>query len=226
MREDLVKQFEKVGLVLKILNTPMRRGKIVSRSRVAEVNNLIFQMDIKRKTEGTRRTEWFEIFPGHESNNIQILDIDQKLNQILLLVREDIREFEEELRKQKDEHRANKQRSDLEQRRIKYRETRESFFLIRKTPGGNRHFLMGVDERQLFVAQLKSGNGITNIVDARKSLGSSVKFHEGSRKMSPGRQGEWFFVDATQVQEEVINLLLEKKSISIKVKENIDLLHL
>ena len=80
---------------------------------------------------------------------------------------------------------------------------------------------MGVDERQLFVAQLKSGSGITNIIEARKSLGSTVQFNEGIRKMSPGRQGEWFFVDATQAQEAVINLLLAKKSIAIKVKESI-----
>ena len=70
-RESLVKQFKKVGLVLKITDEPIGRT----------TNDDIFQMDVGRNVVGTRRTEWFEIWPGHDDNKIQILDIDNKLNQ-------------------------------------------------------------------------------------------------------------------------------------------------
>lgn len=212
-REALVEQFKKVGLVLKITNEPIGRT----------TNDDIFQMDVGRKVMGTRRTEWFEIWPGHDNNIIQILDIDNKLNQILLLVHEPERIFEIEEKKQTGKWRTNpdERRAQLNQswNNIKFRETATHFIITEKTPSDNRHFLMGVDERQLFVAQLKKGT--TSITDARKQLGSSVKFHEGVRKMSPKRQGEWFFLKATIEQEELIDLLIQKNKAWIVKKANI-----
>jgi len=72
MRQALVENFKNIGLTLKLLDKPIRRGR-----RGTEE---IFQMDIERKVEGTRRTEWFTIYPGHEDNVIHIIDIDQKIN--------------------------------------------------------------------------------------------------------------------------------------------------
>lgn len=214
-RETLVKQFKKVGLILKITNTPIG----------FTTNNDIFQMDIGRKVAGTRRTEWFEIWAGHDNNKIQILDIDHKFNQILLLVHEPERFFETEEIKRKDwkkslEEVADERRNILEnERSITFKETKTKFIITEKTPSDVRHFLMGVDERQLFVAQLTKG--VTNINEARKQLGSTVKFHEGVRKMSPKRQGEWFFLKATQEQEDDIELLLNKNKVWIEKKVNI-----
>ena len=176
-------------------------------------------MDIKRKTIGTRRFEWFEIYPGHTSNVIQVLDVDNKLNQILLLVKEAAREFETEERKSWSKDRVDARRQEFVRRRMSFTETEKSFIVKNKTLAGNRHFLMGVDERQLFVAQLK--DGVTNIIEARKQLGNTVRFHEGVRKMTPSRQGEWFFVRATEEQEKVLALLLNKKRIFILEKESI-----
>ena len=65
-RQALVKQFKKVGLILKITDEPIG----------LTTNDDIFQMDVGRKVAGTRRTEWFEIWPGHEDNKIQVIDID------------------------------------------------------------------------------------------------------------------------------------------------------
>ena len=211
MREALVEQFKKVGLVLKITNEPIGRT----------TNNDIFQMDVGRKTSGTRRTEWFEIWPGHEDNIIQILDIDNKLNQILLLVHEPERIFEREEKKQNGKWSASpdERRQTFKNSNTKYRETETHFIITEKSPSDNRHFLMGVDERQLFVAQLKTG--VTSIIEARKQLGNTVKFHEGVRKMTPKRQGEWFFLKTTRDQEERIETLIEKNKTWIVKKANI-----
>jgi hypothetical protein len=215
MRANLVDQFKNVGLTLKLLDKPISRGNFNTRN----VINDIFQMDIGRKVQGTRRTEWFEIYPGHEDNVIQIIDVDSKLNQILLLVQEPEREFETEETKSRYSRSVHARRNRLDQTRVQFRETDTHFIITNKTPAGKRHFLMGVDERQLFVAQLKTG--VANIIEARKQLGNTVLFHESVRKMSPGRQGEWFFLKATKAQEEIIELLLDKKSTFILTKENI-----
>jgi hypothetical protein len=212
MRDYLVDQFKNIGLELKLLKEPIRRGR-----RGTEE---IFQMDIGRKVEGTRRNEWFIIYPGHENNVVQIIDIDQKLNQLLLLVHEPVREFVMEEIKSKYESSRKSRRTQLNRaRNTTFTETETHFIITSKTEEGKRHFLMGVDERQLFVAQLKKG--VSSIVEARKQLGNTVLFHEGARKMTPGRQGEWFFVKATKVQEEIIELLVEKNSIFILTKESI-----
>ena len=207
---SLVKQFGKLGLVLKILKTPMGGRR---------ANKDIFQMDIKRKVIGTRRFEWFEIYPGHKSNIIHVLDVDNKLNQLLLLVKEAPREFEVEESKSWSKKSVDARRAQLQNSRTKFVETEKFFIVTNKTFGGNRHFLMGVDERQLFVAQLK--DGVTNIDEARKQLGNTVIFHEGPRRMTPSRQGEWFFVRATEKQEEILELLIKKKRIFILEKESI-----
>lgn len=212
MRPDLVEQFKGVGLVLKLKTRPIRRGFDNS-------NDAIFQMDIGREVKGTRRKEWFEIWPGAEDNVVQILDVDSRLNQILLLVYEPEREFEVLEHKSRYPKVIDNRRKTLERRRQKFRETDNHFILINKTPLGKRHFLMGVDERQLFVAQLKQG--VASIIEARKQLGSTVQFHEGKRKMSASRQGEWFFIKATEEQEKVIELLLDKKRAFILNKVNI-----
>ena len=156
---SLVKQFGKIGLVLKVLKNPIGGRR---------ANKDIFQMDIKRKVIGTRRFEWFEIYPGHKTNIIQVLDVDNKLNQLLLLVKEAPREFEVEERKSWSKKSVDTRRAQLQNSRTKFVETEKFFIVTNKTFGGNRHFLMGVDERQLFVAQLK--NGVTNIDEARKTF--------------------------------------------------------
>jgi len=206
MKNSLVKRFYEVGLILKISDKPL----------VRRVNKEIFQMTIKREVKGTRRTEWFEIYQGNSKNYAQILDTDLKSKQVLLLVKEKEREFEVTERKR---YNADIVRNNLINAKVKFKETARHFIITRKTSGRARHFLMGVDERQLFIAQLNTG--VTNIIEAKKQLGNTVLFHEGARKMTPGRQGEWFFVEATKEQEDILNLLLDKKRIFVLEKESI-----
>ncbi len=208
--QNIIKQFNKSGLDLIIRDKPFR---------LFGNNTRIFQMDVLRKVEGTRRTEWFEMFLGEGDVNVQIIDTDKTKCQVLLLVQEPERTFEITERKIHWGKKPAERRIELKEAGDKFREDKSNFYIQQKTQSDKRHFLMGIDERQLFVAQLT--RGVTNITDARRSLGSTVQFHEGKRKMTPNRQGEWFFIKATNQQKRDIKLLLSKHRIWIINKENI-----
>ena len=208
--KNLIKQFKKSGLNLIVRDKPFS---------IFGNNKRIFQMDILRKVSGTRRTEWFEMFLGEDDVNVQILDTDSIKLQILLLVQEPERVFEVTERKTRWRTTPEDRRFQLQEANESFREDKINFYIQQKTPSEKRHFLMGVDERQLFLSQLT--RGVPNINEARRSLGNTVHFHEGKRKMTPNRQGEWFFMKATEKQEEDIELLLSKKRIWIAKKVNI-----
>lgn len=214
--ENLIQQFGKAGLELRLLDKSFQFGRNM---------DLIFQMRVGRDVQGTRRHEWFEIYPGNnEKINIQILNVDPKTCQLVLLVNEPVVEFEVEEEKWFNGSgwrriNVDERREALIRQRVKFRETDKHFIITEKTDGNKRHFLMGVDERQLFVAQLDKG--VSTVEEARKSLGSTIEFHEGKRKMTPRRQGEWFFIKATDAQEELIDLLLQKTRIWIVKNANI-----
>lgn len=208
--QNLIKQFKNSGLKLIVRDKPFS---------VFGNNTRIFQMDVLRDVSGTRRNEWFEMFLGEGDVNVQILDTDPVKLQILLLVQEPERFFEVTERKTRWRITPEERSIQLKEAGEKFREDKNNFYIQQKTPSDKRHFLMGVDERQLFVSQLT--RGVANIKEARRSLGSTVQFHEGKRKMSPNRQGEWFFVKATEKQESDIELLLSKKRVWISKKVNI-----
>lgn len=210
--DSLLKQFKNAGLELKILSKPIGRGRGIEH---------IFQMDIGRKVNGNRRNEWFEIYPGNLKNTVQVLNIDKKSKQLTLLVKEDAREFMVEERK--SSWSKDRRRKQLKDSNARFRETKTHFIIFEKTPAATRHFLLGLDERQLFVAQLTKG--ATTVDAARKLLGSTVQFHEGKRKMTPNRQGEWFFVKATRLQEQTIEEMINKNQAWIQTKANIGEVH-
>ena len=213
---NLVEKFARAGLKLVLKDKSLGR---VGRGRgVSE----IVQIDIGRNVRGTRRDEWFEIFPGHPSNRIEVLNVDLKSNQLVLFVEEPARTFEVE-RNTWSLKAARRLEKQLKDSRTKYRKVKNTFYIEEKTSGDKRHFLMGVDERQLFIAQLR--DPVSTVDAARRSLGSTVQFHEGKRKMTPGRQGEWFFVKATRQQEEEIERLISRNQTVIQLKKSIGEIH-
>jgi hypothetical protein len=109
----LEKHFSKAGLELNRLARPINR-----------TNDLIFQMDIQKQGKG----EVFRLWPGGEDNVIQVLGVDPKLRQLVLMIHEPKRMFVT-----KD---------------WRGRET------THVTPEGKRHILCGHDERSYFMAQL------------------------------------------------------------------------
>jgi hypothetical protein len=52
---NLVRAFEKAGLVLKVAKEPFRKGVGM---------DAIVQIDIQRSLKGVQRGEWFRMYPG------------------------------------------------------------------------------------------------------------------------------------------------------------------
>jgi len=211
---NLVKKFSDAGLLLKLLDTPI----------VGSNATEIVQINIGRKVKGSVRDEWFEIFPGHKENRIEVLNVDKKIKQLVLFVHEPIREFETNFSKRpKTKGYDTNLRDGFKRRKQKFHENETEFIVTEKTDGNKRHFLMGVDERQLFIAQLR--DAVSTVTAARNSLGATVEFHEGKRKMTPGRQGEWFFVKTSSAQEEHIEDYIAANRTFIQYKKNIGEVH-
>ena len=88
--------------------------------------------------------------------------------------------------------------------------------MTRKTTGQKRHFLCGLDERQLFIAQLSSP--VSSVREAHDSLKRpEVTLVEGKVGRIV-RQGEWFFLAPTEEELERIRLGLKKNIIFIQRK--------
>lgn len=215
---SVIDQFKKAGLDIQVMSSPIRTGRGMDE---------IVQLDIERKTQGTRRYEKFRIFLGHKDNLIQVRDVDKSTNQLVLMVREPAREFEEEIRLNKftTEERVIKELTSRgagnRPRAVKWRKSGNSIFVTQKTTEAIRYFLAGVDERQLFIAQLTGP--ATTCEEARKSLGKSVEFANGDRRKGSAldRQGEWFFLEVSKEDRDEIDLAIRKLRTSIKKKVSI-----
>ncbi len=207
--ENLVKRFEQAGLVLKLSDKPLI-GTLTRGGRA------IVQIDIDRKIKGSRRTEWFRIYPGHEDNRIEVLSTDKRIGQLVLLVHEPAREFEESVTitmvgklRTVEEVAAR-----LNVRVATVRKEGGKFFTKRKTSSQKRHFLCGLDERQLFIAQLP--RSVTTVKEAHASLKTAtVTLAEGNMGKAT-RQGEWFFIRATDSEAERIEMGTTKNILTIE----------
>jgi len=197
MCESLVSQFAKAGLKLEITDNPVGgRG----------VNRAVFGMDIQRKIKGNWRSEYFRIWPGEEVN-IQVINTDKKLSQLVLMVHEKAREFTEEV--------GQYVAREVPQRDIVRRLKKGRVVVRRRTSSNKRHFLLGVDERQLFIAQLpEAAPTVQRAHDRLKA--PTVWLYEGKQMGRTIRQGEWFFlnVDANEqanIDEAVGKGLVQRK---------------
>ena len=196
---NLVAAFKRYGLDLKILPSSPNAS-----------NAHIFFMNIGRQIKGTRRKEWFEIWPGHEDNNVQVLSGNASKAQVVLLVNEPQRSFEDTISRgivsahlKKDGEsalavmlRANRLiQADV----VKWEPKRKQLIVRRTTTAGSLHYLAGRDERQLFIAKLP--RPCTTWDQAQKILKPDrVRFAEGSRRVK--RQGEWFFMETTSAERD------------------------
>lgn len=147
-------------------------------------SDAIFQMTID-----SGKKERFRIFKGH-GNDVCVLDCDQKKEQVLLFVKEPKRKFTEI-------------RWDNEKGR--------NVEIQRETPDSIRHYLVGMDERHLFISELPARHGkINTIVDAHRILKPhEVKDGKKRKDAKIARQGEWFFIEATLNESEQIKYHLK-----------------
>jgi len=214
--DGIKKLFESVDLPLKIMSEPFVRG----------AGSNIVQMDIDRTLKGARRTEVFRIYPGHSDNLLQVMNTDNKVHQLVLHVKEPKRKFFEDISYSTETFIKRKYGVVSENTISTYLAIRNIKTIVkiggiwkieRETSGRSMLYLMGLDERQLFIARLPKT--ITTVAEAHKSLKSSeVTFAEGRAPGKTIRQGEWFFVNTTDEEQDYLNKAIKDHQLIIKVK--------
>ncbi len=175
--EVLARRFDEANLRAEVIERQIQRvSSWTSGARAADV----FQMTIL----GKGREEYFRIWPGARTNRVEAEGIDPERRQLVLMVHEPVRTFEERLPKS---------RVKLDPAKVKVvREDRYFIWIEHRTDARKRHFLCGRDERQLFICQLP--RAVTTVGDAHEVL----RAPEVSRvKGKVARQGEWFFLEPT-----------------------------
>ena len=205
----LVTQFARAGLELELLTEPLRRGNNTEE---------IVQVDVGRRFRGSSRKEWFRLFPGHPGNRVLVQGTDRSRKQLVLFVEEPERTFEV------TEFRRGREGRATAARRLApgviVRQTKHDWVVRQKTSADKRHFLMGVDERQLFIAQLTSG--CSTVDAAHRLLGNTVQLADGRRRGSSlDRQGEWFFLETNATQREHIERMVGGSRAAVHRKVNI-----
>ena len=84
----------------------------------------------------------------------------------------------------------------------------------RRTSSQKRHFLCGLDERQLFIAQLPKA--VSTVRDAHACLKRTELVLAEGKGIKATRQGEWFLVEATKEELDLIDLGLKKNLLVIE----------
>jgi hypothetical protein len=217
-KDNLEKAFAKVKLTLVFAKESFARG----------VNSEdIFGLDIRRAKPGRADSEYFLMWPGHEDNSIVIRDSDASFGQVVLTITEKEREFEETVdsygvKRALDRHKGDAAAALKELQGSTVREypkvklwapKKKTLVLLRKTPKDSRTFLLGMDERQLFMTQVN--RNITTVAAAHASLKTpTVTFFEGKADGKTIRQGEWFFVNLPTDEMEGLELAIKKNQVS------------
>lgn len=211
-QRTLVNAFKAADLTLVILDAPMRAS-------ATEAGSEIFEMNILRIIPKKASSEVFRIYPGHIDNRIQVLNVDKHIKQLVLLVHEPERSFVREVRERK----WLTKETFCREYAIKLTDVisltsvgKATIFKIRsKTSSLKRHYLCGMDDRQLFIAQLR--NGVSTVANAHASLKSpTVTFAEGKAPGRTKRQGEWFFVNPTKEELSQLKDLIKAKTLPIR----------
>lgn len=218
MREHLVRRFADAGLKLILNDRPIIGGVRGGRD--------IVQIDIQRQTNGSRRIEWFRIFPGAEENRIEVVGTDKRHGQVVLMVHEVPREFEEQVPWATVQHLQERdpenwldllcKENRVRKSAVTVRKVRKgvTVFVKRKTPSEKRHFLCGLDERQLFIAQLPKA--VSTVRDAHACLKTTTVTMAEGRGINATRQGEWFFLEPSAEELATIETGLEKGALNVE----------
>jgi hypothetical protein len=189
----LIRSFSEAGLRLVLPERPM-----------VPADEDIFQMDIRRERDGER----FRLWPGHVANTVRVTNADRGRRQLVLLVQEPSRRFEESLPK----------RAERPPFRI-LKETASRWIVERWTQSASRRYLCGLDERHCFIAQFRNG---TTVKDAHRELKpDAVRDAERSHHGRLLRQGEWFFVPLQDVERRVLAAELREMPYSLRRRESL-----
>jgi hypothetical protein len=185
---EFQKTFESVGLEVKFVsNSKDFRSKLVRAQADAEN----FLMDIRKK-KGKKNIEYIIMFPGQDTK-IEVLSVDLKLKQLILVIQEPKRSM-----------------------KVMVREKINAYTFINKeviqiSDPIERRFLIGKDDKHLFIAQLSQM--AKTVKNAHQSLKPKKVKNMDTKDYI--RQGEWFFVpinyDPMRAKGESINFKHTKK---------------
>ena len=216
--DNLVKKFAEAGVKLVIEKTPI--------SRVRD-NRDTFQMDIKRKGKGPN-SEYFAIWVGAEENLAVVQGVDSNSKQLVLMIKETQREFLDLIPAHVLRHQQQRWGGTWQKEFAREHGEPQSavvkkgnlWYLRRNTTDRKRHFLLGRDERQLFMCQLPKA--CTTVAQAHDCLKApTLRMFGGQIPGKTFRQGEWFFInpsdEALKELEEAIkqNRAVIKRKVSI-----------
>lgn len=224
--ENLKLRFADAGLALVISKNPIVP---VGTGVMAEANKLAFQLDIRRKNQKDPHSEHFIVYPGADDNLAVVQGTDGKIQQLVLMVKEPGgRVFWEQapaftIKHQKARHGEDWLTQFAQEHRVKISDIKkdgDAYWVRRKIPERKRHFLMGRDERQLFMCQLS--RPCTTVQQAHDSLKApTVRMFEGKARGRTVRQGEWFFLNLEYSELEQINEAIKRGSLILRRKVNI-----
>lgn len=176
------------------LDLTLAKGPIVGDAHA------VFQMDIQRRTPWDARSEHFVLWPGHNENLVVAQSVDRDARQLVLMVKEQRRDFWEPVPDQIFRMHLRGGRVDVvglarrAQVTVSEVQVRNGHaFVLRRTPDRKRHLLMGRDERQLFMCRLP--RPCTTVQQAHTALRAPLAVSADAL-----RQGEWFFLPATETE--------------------------
>jgi hypothetical protein len=201
--KKLIDQFARADLELEAAHEPFAS------------NADIFQMDIRRHNRRNAHSEYFAMWRGHDSNHVEVHGLDRFHHQLVMMVREPEREFFDPIPPFRMKHHgwAHQVAADAKVSLDDIVVTRGRGFVRRMTTSTKRHFLVGRDERQLFMCRLP--NACTSVREAHEAL------RPPEVKDDAIRQGEWFFLTPPQEELNKLKHDLAKQRIWPRLKVSI-----
>lgn len=147
--------------------------KLVDRPTRVRGASDVFSLDVETQKKGTRIEETFRMHVGKDAD-VQVLNVDKSLKQLILSVREEARDI-------KIPHYD--------------RNARKTIDRIQHIDGAKHKYLVGMDERSYFMAEVP-GSEVKTVKDAHRALKNrevaQIENEHSGKKIV--RQGEWFFV--------------------------------
>ncbi|MFO0614106.1 MAG: hypothetical protein U0414_16050 [Polyangiaceae bacterium] len=194
---SLALRFREAGLPLELRVVPLSVNAGAREHDIVQID--IAEGPLRnraRRATSVTNLQRFRVFPGHSANALDVLDADASLHQVVLRVDEPMRLFEVRVR-----------RSEAPLDADVLREERGSLVIARRTSGTVRHFLCGMDESHLFIAQLPSL--ASSVGAAHAALRPEVL--DRLEKTGPSiRQGEWFFVPLSDEEHARVDTLAKR----------------
>ena len=177
-KEKIESAFKKVGLPINVL-TERPEGTQVGTRLIDVDNDSVFQMGVQSKPTGKTKkpVEWFQMYLGADENDVRVLDVDKGKQQVLLFVREPAHKFEQTTTRQDRQGRSRTQTQS------------------RTTDDSVRKYLMGMDERHLFISQIRESRRVINkVAEAHTDL-RPMELNRAQKAGKVRRQGEYFFIE-------------------------------